>query len=119
MRNLAPLVGSNSASGLKQLARYLTDYLTEELGWSASTSCSRATWTASLSPSQVLRGLRESLTVAGQVGHPVEAVNAVLHHLQAACDGCIVLTRPYAGEPRVVVTVVAWDELKRAAGPNA
>jgi hypothetical protein len=55
----------------------------------------------------------------GQVGHPVEAVNAALHHLQAACDGCIVLTRPYAGESRVVVTVVAWDPLKRAAGSIA
>jgi hypothetical protein len=65
---------------------------------------------------QVLRGLRESLTIAGQVGHPVDAVNAALHHLQAACEGCIVLTRPYAGESRVVVTVVAWDALKRAAG---
>ena len=65
---------------------------------------------------QVLRGLRESLSIAGQVGHPVEAVNAALHHLQATCDRCIVLTRPYAGEERLVVTVVAWDALKRAAG---
>jgi hypothetical protein len=40
----------------------------------------------------------------------------VLHELQATCDGCIVLTRPYAGEDRFVVTVVAWDALKRAAG---
>jgi hypothetical protein len=65
---------------------------------------------------QILRGLRESLTIAGQVGSPVEAVNAVLHRLQAQCDGCIVLTRPYVGEDRLVVTVVAWDALKRAAG---
>jgi hypothetical protein len=65
---------------------------------------------------QLLRGLRESLTIAGQVGQPVEAVNAALSHLQAACDGCLVLTRPYAGEPRVVVKVVVWDGLKRAAG---
>ena len=65
---------------------------------------------------QLLRGLRESLTIAGQVGHPVEAVNATLHHLQAVCDGCLVLSRPYAGEPRVVVTVVGWEALKRAAG---
>jgi hypothetical protein len=65
---------------------------------------------------QILRGLRESLTIAGQVGRPVEAVNAVLHELQATCDGCIVLTRPYAGENRLVVRVVAWDALKRAAG---
>ena len=65
---------------------------------------------------QILRGLRESLTIAGKIGHPVEAVNAVLHQLQAAGDGCIVLTRPYAGEDRLVVTVVAWDALKHAAG---
>ena len=32
---------------------------------------------------QLLRGLRESLTIAGQVGHPVDAVNAALHHLQS------------------------------------
>ena len=65
---------------------------------------------------QILRGLRESLTIAGQVGQPVEAVNAALHRLQAGCDGCLVLSQPYAGEPRVVVTVVGWDALKRAAG---
>jgi hypothetical protein len=64
---------------------------------------------------QRLHGLRESQTIASQVGHPLESVNAVLHHLQAACDGCIELTRPYGGEPRVVVTVVAWDALTRAA----
>ncbi len=65
---------------------------------------------------QILRGLRESLTIAGQVGRPVEAVNAVLSHLQTMCHGCIVLTRPYADELRVVVTVVAWEALKRAVG---
>jgi hypothetical protein len=65
---------------------------------------------------QILRGLRESLTIAGQVGHPVAAVNTALHQLQVQCDGCIVLTRPYVGEDRIVVTVVAWDALKRAAG---
>ncbi len=65
---------------------------------------------------QVLRGRRESLTIAGQVGHPVAAVNTTLHQLQVQCDGCIELTRPYAGEDRVVVTVVVWDALKRAAG---
>jgi hypothetical protein len=65
---------------------------------------------------QLLLGLRESLTIAGQVGHSVETVNAVLYQLHAACDGCIALTRPYAGEDRLVVTVVAWDALKRAAG---
>ena len=64
---------------------------------------------------QILRGLRESLTIAGQVGSPVEAVSAVLHRLQAQCDGCLVLSQPYAGEPRVVVTVVEWEALKRVA----
>ena len=64
---------------------------------------------------QLLLGLRESLTIAGQIGQPVEAVNAALHQLQAACDGCLVLTRPYAGESRVVITVVAWDALKCTA----
>jgi hypothetical protein len=65
---------------------------------------------------QLLRGLRESLTIAGLVGQPVEAVNAALHQLQAECDDCLVLSQPYAGEPRVVVTVVGWEALKRAAG---
>ncbi len=65
---------------------------------------------------QLLRGLRESLTIAGQVGQSVEAVNAALHYLQAACDGCLVLRQPYADEPRVVVTVVRWEALKRVAG---
>jgi hypothetical protein len=65
---------------------------------------------------QILLGLWESLTIAGQLGQPVEAVNAALHHLQAGCDGCLVLSQPYAGEPRVVITVVTWEALKRAAG---
>ena len=65
---------------------------------------------------QLLLGLRESLTIAGQIGQPVADVNAALHQLQTACDGCLVLTRPYAGESRVVITVVAWDALKRTAG---
>ena len=65
---------------------------------------------------QLLRGLRESLTIAGRVGQSVEAVNAALHDLQATCDGCILLTKPYTGEDRIVVTVVVWEALKRAAG---
>jgi hypothetical protein len=65
---------------------------------------------------QLLRGLRESLTIAGQVGGPVEAINAALHQLQVACDGCIELTKPYTGEDRLVVTVVGWQALKRAPG---
>ncbi len=41
---------------------------------------------------QVLRGLRGRLTIAGQVGRPIEADNDLLCQLQAACDGCIELT---------------------------
>jgi hypothetical protein len=67
---------------------------------------------------QLLLGLRESLTIAGQVGEPVECVNAALHRLQAECDGCLVLTRPYGNEPRVVISVVGWDALKHAAGTS-
>ena len=67
---------------------------------------------------QLLLGQRESLSIAGQIGHPIAAVNEALYHLQTACDGCIELTRPYAGEDRLVVTVVAWETLKRAAGSS-
>ena len=67
----------------------------------------------------LLRGLRESLTIAGQLGPPLAAVNAALHHLQAACAGCIELSQPYAGEDRLVVTVVTWGALTRAAGSIA
>ena len=55
---------------------------------------------------QILLGFRESLTIASQIGQPVEVVNVALERLQADCDGCIILTRPYTGEPRVVITVV-------------
>jgi hypothetical protein len=58
---------------------------------------------------QILLGLRESLTIAGQLGQPVEAINAALHQLQAGGDGCLLLSQPFAGEPRLVITVVAWD----------
>ena len=64
---------------------------------------------------QLLLGQRESLSIAGQIGQPIAAVNDALCHLQTAYDGCIELTRPYAGEDRLV-TVVAWEALKRAAG---
>ena len=60
--------------------------------------------------------LRASQTITPARRAFVETVNAMLHHLQAACDGCLVLTRPYAGEPRVIVTVVGCEALKRAAG---
>jgi hypothetical protein len=64
---------------------------------------------------QILLGLRESLTIAGQLGRPVEVVNEALTSLRDACDGCIVLTRPYPDEPRVVITIVDWPRLKRIA----
>jgi hypothetical protein len=62
---------------------------------------------------QILLGLRESLTIAGQLGRPVEDVNDALASLRDACDGCIALMRPYPGEPRVVITIVDWQRLKR------
>ena len=61
---------------------------------------------------QILLGWRESLTIAGQLGRPVAEVNEALLRLRDACSGCIALTRPYSGEPRVVVTVVAGESLK-------
>jgi hypothetical protein len=67
---------------------------------------------------QLLLGLRESLTIAGQLGRPVEVVNEALTSLRDACDGCIVLTKPYPDEPRVVVTIVDWQGLRRIARPR-
>ena len=64
---------------------------------------------------QILLGLRESLTIAGQLGRPVEVVNNTLISLRDACDGCIALTRPYPDEPRVVITIVDWLRLRRIA----
>ena len=64
---------------------------------------------------QILLGLRESLTIAGQLGRPVGMVNDALSGLRDACDGCIALMRPYPGEPRVVVTIVDWQRLRRMA----
>ena len=65
---------------------------------------------------QLLLGVRESLTIASQLGKPVEAVNDALASLQDACDGCLALTRPYPDEPRVVVTIVDIARLRRMAG---
>ena len=62
---------------------------------------------------QILLGLRESLTIAGQLGRPVEVVNDALIGLREACEGCIALTRPYRDEPRVVITIVNWQRLRR------
>jgi hypothetical protein len=64
---------------------------------------------------QILLGVRESLTIAGQLGRPVEEVNDALASLRDAGDGCIALTRPYPGEPRVVITIVDWPRLRRIA----
>ena len=64
---------------------------------------------------QILLGLRESLTIAGQLGRPVEDVNDALTSLRDACDGCIALMRLYPDEPRVVVTIVDWPQLRRIA----
>lgn len=44
---------------------------------------------------QLLLGLRESLTIAGQLGRSVEVVNEALISLRDACEGCIALRRPY------------------------
>jgi hypothetical protein len=46
----------------------------------------------------------------------MEIVNAMLHHLQATCDGCILLTRWYAGEPRSMSWPWPWKGPNRAAG---
>jgi hypothetical protein len=64
---------------------------------------------------QLLLGLRESLTIAGQLGRPVEVVNVALTGLRDACDGCTTLKQPYPDEPRVVVTIVDWQRLRRIA----
>ena len=64
---------------------------------------------------QILLGLRESLTIAGQLGRPVEVVNEALTGLRDACNGCIALRRPYPDEPRMVVTIVDWQGLRRIA----
>ena len=67
---------------------------------------------------QLLLGLRESLTIAGQVGSPVKVVNVILQRLQDECSSCIVLTQPYASESRVVMTAVGWEALKHGEGIN-
>ena len=64
---------------------------------------------------QILLGLRENLTIACQLGRPVDVVNDALIGLRDACEGCIALTRPYPDEPRVVVTIVDWVRLRRPA----
>ena len=75
---------------------------------------------------QLLLGRRESLTIAGELGVPVAAVNEALLRLRDLCDGCITLHQPYAGDPRFTVVVDEWETLKRhgwtrdhpASGPD-
>jgi hypothetical protein len=64
---------------------------------------------------QILLGLRESLTIACQLGRPVEVVNDPLTSRRGSCDGCIALTRPYPDEPRVVVMIMDWQGLRHIA----
>jgi hypothetical protein len=62
---------------------------------------------------QLLRGRRESLTIAGELGVPVAAVNEALLRLRDLCNGCLRLHQPYAGEPRFIIIVEKWAALKR------
>ena len=62
---------------------------------------------------QILLGRRESLTIAGELGVPVAAVNEALLRLRDLCNGCITLHQPYAGDPRFIVVVDEWEKLKR------
>ena len=57
---------------------------------------------------QLLLGRRESLTIAGELGVPVAAVNEALLRLRDLCNGCITLHQPYAGDPRFIVVLVGW-----------
>jgi hypothetical protein len=60
-------------------------------------------------------GRRESLTIAGELGVSVAAVNEALLRLRDRCHGCIRLQQPDGGDPRFVVVVEAWEPLKRLA----
>jgi hypothetical protein len=62
---------------------------------------------------QLLLGRRESLTIAGELGVPVAAINEALLHLRDLCNRCITLLQPYSGEPRFIVMVDDWEPLKR------
>jgi hypothetical protein len=62
---------------------------------------------------QLLLGRRESLTIAGDLGIPVAAVNEALLRLRDLCHGGITLLQPYAGEPRFIVVVEEWEIVKR------
>jgi hypothetical protein len=62
---------------------------------------------------QLLLGRRESLTIAGELGVPVAAVNEALLRLRDLCNGCMTLRQPYVGEPRFTVVVDGWEPLKR------
>jgi hypothetical protein len=74
---------------------------------------------------QVLRGLRESLTIAGQIGQPVEDVNAAvvctvggLEMLATALVICSTLaTRPHASEATSSVDCGPQSSVERVARP--
>ncbi len=51
---------------------------------------------------RILLGRRESLTIAGELGVPMAAVNEALLRLRSQCRGCISLHEPSAGEPRFI-----------------
>ena len=53
--------------------------------------------------------------MANQLGSSLEAVNEALVRLRDRGDRCMALARPYADEPRIVVTVVDGETLTRVA----
>jgi hypothetical protein len=61
----------------------------------------------------LLLGRRESLTIAGQPGVPVAAVNEALLRLGELCSGCIRLQQPFPRQPRFIAVVQEWEPLKR------
>ena len=62
---------------------------------------------------RLMLGRRESLTIAGELGVPVAAVNEALLCLRDGCNRCITLLQPYVGEPRFIVVVDDWESLRR------
>ena len=60
-------------------------------------------------------GRRESLTIAGELGVSVAAVNDALLRMRERCHGCIRLQQPNGSDPRFIVVVEEWEPLKRLA----